>query len=88
MSSTRFALLLHPNAPQEFLSLVSSCLRIHNEERYLYGSKVEHIGGFVEFHIIEKDRPDWPVQIPVGYIVAIADMSKHQAVPGFLSGSK
>jgi len=86
MATTVFALLLAPDLDAEFLALISSCLRVHEERNYLYGSRVEHLGNFVEFHIIEDGKADWPVQIPVRFVVAIADMSRPQAGPGFLSG--
>lgn len=80
-----FAILLAPHLDSEFLALIASCLRVHEGRNYLYGSQVDHLGNFVQFHIIEDGKPDWPVQIPVGYVVAIADMSKPHAGPGFLS---
>lgn len=85
MPSPRFALLLAQKLDPEFHALIASCLLVHEGRNYLFGSRVEHLGNFVEFHIIEDGKPDWPVQIPVGYVLAIADMSKPQAGPGFLS---
>ncbi len=89
MTRHRFALVLHPSVPQEFLALMAGYIRKTRSLTYLACDGIEHLGSFVLASVVGKNnKHPWPIQVPVGYVIAIADMSKPRAGLGFLSDSQ
>lgn len=89
MSDHPSALILWEPVRPELLALLDGYIHTSHNLSYLLCSNVEPLGAFVLAHAVkDKDTPSWPVQIPVGCVAAIADMSKPKAGPGFLSAAQ
>lgn len=87
MLNNSFVVMIRKEIPQEFLSLLVDY--IHNEGGlfYLHCSSIELLGNFVLVSAIKSSNEGlpWPVYIPAGYVITIADLSVPKAAPGFLS---
>jgi hypothetical protein len=89
MAKQAYAVILHSGVPPEFLSLMDGG---HLQEAkgltYLLCNRIENIGNFVVADVLNDKNSSWMVHIPVGYIVAIADLSEPNSAPGFLSAAR
>ena len=75
-----FAVLLIPNVPQEIVALLEPYLETapNSKVRYFYSFRAESNGYFLECSAVkaaEKDKP-WNVQVPIGFILAIAEVGE------------
>jgi hypothetical protein len=85
-----YAVLLHPDVPKLLLEGLASY--VHEWEgklSYILCTSVDPSGYFVEMtmmvHGSDDDAEDWVFQLPVSYVIGIADMSKRHTGPGFHS---
>ncbi len=87
MRKHSFAVVLQKVLPPELVSLMDGYLHNEGGLLYLHCSSIEHFGNFVFVSVVKgnEDLAPWPVQIPVCFVIAIADMSVPHAGPGFLS---
>jgi len=83
-----YAVMLHPDAPKELLEMLERYVHIHQPVSFLIAANVEPLGHFLEVEMFGKDDKEapWKIQIPVSYVLAIADVSKSKIRPGFLQG--
>lgn len=86
MKTTKaYAVILQSNAPAELLALLGDYLQVAQGQNYVFAVSVEPAGYFLELGLFRKgDKGPWMMQIPVAYVLAIADVSKKLAGPGFL----
>jgi hypothetical protein len=86
MPNLDFAVVLRQDLPEEFISLMDGYINNEGGLLYLHCRSIEHLGPFIMISAVkDSSSPQWPIQIPVGYVIAIADMSVPHAGPGFLS---
>ncbi len=85
--ANRYAVVIHSQAPSDFLALVRDYLRTHDPEmKFLLCSKVEEVGSFLACELIQNESHKlWRIQIPIGLVVAIAELEKDQTPIGFLA---
>ncbi len=86
----RYAVIIDSEAPRDFLALVKDYLRTHDPEmKFLLCSKAEQIGSFLACELIQNESHKlWRIQIPINFVVAIAELEKDQAPIGFLADIK
>lgn len=86
MPNHAYAIFFREPILPELLSLLGGYIHTSNNLSYIACNSVEHLGAFVLATVIKnkKDTYPWPVQIPVGCVLAIADLSKPNSGPGFL----
>ena len=88
MSSTYYAVIIHPSAPTELLSVLRDFLQKEKDGglNYVFCSSAEVGMHFVQVCLIRKrgDPEPWTIQIPVSYILAIVDVGARPVGPGFL----
>jgi hypothetical protein len=80
-----YAVFLNESLPNPFLELISCYLHNIVGQQFLSAADVVHLGAFLECHLIEnaQDNKPWVVQIPIGYVLAIADMQDGKHSFGF-----
>jgi hypothetical protein len=80
-----YAVFLHESLPKPFLELISGYLHNVVGQKFLSVAEVVHLAAFLECHLIEnaEDKKPWVVQIPIGYVLAIADMQEGKHSLGF-----
>lgn len=88
--ANRYAVIINSQAPSDFFALVKDYLRTHDPEmKFLLCSKVEQDGSFLACELIQNESHKlWHIQIPIGFVVAIADLEKDQTPIGFLADIK
>jgi len=81
-----FAVFLHESLPKPFLELIGNYLHDVVGHQFLSAVEVVHLGAFLECHLVEsiEDKKPWVVQMPIGYVLAIADMQEGKHSLGFL----
>jgi len=87
MSERLHAVVLDARSPPELFALVKDYLQTHDPSmRFLLCTSIEPVGAFLHCELLQTEtRKLWRIQIPLAYVVAIADLSKDQSPPGFLS---
>jgi len=84
-----FALVIHPDAPASLLSLIAAYLHQSGDIRWAFCRNVIPDFGFVSADLMKEGSSElWPIQIPSGYVLAIADMSQDRPSLGFSVGNK
>ena len=86
MADTLNAVLLDSRAPPELLALVKDYVKTHDPEmKFLLCTGVVPVGAFLQCELLQNEsRKLWRLQIPTGYVVAIAEISSEQKSLGFL----
>jgi hypothetical protein len=86
MATRLYAVVLHSQSPPELLALVEDYLHVHDSRmKFLLCSNIEPVGTFLHCELVQNEtRKLWCIQIPISFVVAIADLSKGQSPPGFL----
>jgi hypothetical protein len=81
-----YAVILQASLPKELLSVLDEYLMPPaGGLLYVIAAQVSPGPYFVELEMLRtRDREPWLVQIPLGYVLAIAQMSEPTAGPGFL----
>lgn len=84
MVKKMYAVLLNANTPPELFTLLTPA-RVQQLEgmTYILCSDVQDTGYYLLAHVLKADSA-WPIRIPHGYVIAIADMSEPLVRPGFL----
>ena len=87
---TLFAVVLNSRASPELLALVVDYLQVHDPRmKFLLCTDTVQNGNFLHCELVQnKTGKLWRIRIPVETVAAIADLSKGQASPGFLSGAQ
>ena len=82
-----YAVFLHQSSPRELMELVSGYLHDVAGQIFISAVDIQHVNSFVQCHLAEdaNDNEPWVVQIPIPYILAIADVRKGKHAPGFLN---
>lgn len=90
MPKHNFAVILRKDIPQEFLALMDGYSHNEGGILYIHCTGIEFVGAFVLVSAVKADKDSlaWPVHMPLGYVIAIADMSVPHAGPGFLSAAQ
>lgn len=81
------AVILHASTPPEFRALIGDLLHQKGERSFFFALECVPAGFFLECHVV-KDKTDsnpWKIQIPPGYVLAIADMRGDKHPLGFLT---
>lgn len=84
--SNFYAVFLYKTLPEEFLVVTAGYLRQKDALSYLFASQVQQTGAFLECVLVtsRQDTCPWKIQLPLGYVIAIADMSEDRHRIGFL----
>lgn len=90
MADQLYAVVLNSRSPPELFALLSDYLQEQDKRmKFLLCSSIEPVGAFLHCELLQNDtRKLWRVQIPLGCVVAVADLSKGQSPPGFLTGGQ
>ncbi len=90
MADRLYAVVLDSSSPPELFALVKDYLQTQDPSmRFLLCTSIEPVGAFLHCELLQNDtRKLWRIQIPLGCVVAIADLSKGQSPPGFLTGGR
>jgi len=90
MKSPLFAVVLNSGCPPELFALLKDYIQSQDPSmKFVLCSKVTDFGSFLRCNLVQNktNKLGW-VQIPMGYIVAIAELSQGKLPPGFLSGDQ
>ena len=81
------AVVLDSRSPSELLALLKDYLKTHDPEmKFLLCTSVVPVGAFLQRELLQNEiRKLWRIQIPIAYVVAIAEISSEQQSFGFLS---
>jgi hypothetical protein len=86
MVSGRFVVFLHPTQPTELRELLDDYFwKDSKNPPYLVSQSVEQVGSLFELYLLQQtsDVDAWRVQIPLAYVLLVADMAKPNT-PGFI----
>ena len=87
MADTLHAVVLDSRSPPELLALVKDYLKTHDPEmKFLLCTSVVPVSAFLQCELLQNEsRKLWRIQIPIAYVVAIAEISSEQQSFGFVS---
>ena len=87
MADMLHAVVLDSRSPSELLALLKDYLKTHDPEmKFLLCTSVVPVGAFLQRELLQNEiRKLWRIQIPIAYVVAIAEISSEQQSFGFLS---
>lgn len=90
MAKQYYGVALHQETPTAFLDMFAAYLAFWNGTPHFYSGSIEHVGQFLELTAFPTDESGeaWKIMIPVGYVIAIVDMTEGKHPPGFLSGNE
>ncbi len=82
-----YVVFLQQTASADILEVVANYLQSRKTLRYLFCRQVEQAGYFLACELVknDKDTSPWKLQIPLGYVLSIADMRGDQHPLGFLN---
>lgn len=85
-----FAVVLNSRASPELLALVVDYLQVHDPRmKFLLCTDTAQNGNFLHCELVQNTSGKlWRIRIPVETVAAIADLSKGQSPPGFLTASQ
>lgn len=80
------AVILHANTPPEFLALFGDLLHQRREVNFFFAQECIPSAFFLECQVVKNktDTDPWKIQIPPGYVLAIADKREDKHPLGFL----
>ena len=81
-----YAVIFQKLSPPELLEVVKDYLSTVQHLNFVLCSEVNPSGAFLECHLVKNinDNNPWIVQIPIGYVLSVADMRKGKHPLGFL----
>lgn len=81
-----FGVFLQTGTPPALLSMFAGFLGEWEQVQFFSALSVEQVGAFLLLEVLPKDSTSTPcsIQIPLGYVLAIVDMSEDTHPPGFL----
>jgi len=91
MNSFRYAVLLIPQLPQEFLRFVAPNLFLKDGDKYLLSNHFQYDPPFLKLKLIyvdENNRTELPFWLPTGLVLSVAEVADTQGGKlGFVPGA-